>query len=126
MADLADFDLTGRKAAVTGGAMGIGAGIAGALRRAGAQVVLIDKDIEAATRTAKALAGGGEDGVHAVCADIRIPEECDGAIAASAEALGWLDVLVNNAGIYPVRSLPDVTPDLFDSVLRTNLSSVLY
>jgi 2-deoxy-D-gluconate 3-dehydrogenase len=126
MADLTDFDLTGRKAAVTGGAMGIGAGIAGALRRAGARVVLIDKDIEAATRTAKALAGGGEEAVQAVYADIRIPEECDGAIAASAEALGSLDVLVNNAGIYPVRSLPEVTPDVFDSVLRTNLSSVLY
>jgi NAD(P)-dependent dehydrogenase (short-subunit alcohol dehydrogenase family) len=125
MADLADFDLTGRKAAVTGGAMGIGAGIAGALRRAGAQVILIDKDIEAATRTAKALAGA-DDAVQAVYADIRIPEECDSAIAASAETLGQLDVLVNNAGIYPVRSLTEVTPDLFDSVLRTNLSSVLY
>ena len=126
MADLAEFDLTGRNAAVTGGAMGIGAGIGAALHRAGAQVVLIDKDIEAATRTAKALTSGGQNAVQAVYADIRVPEECDGAIAATAEALGSLDVLVNNAGIYPVRSLDEVTPDLFDSVLRTNLWSVLY
>jgi 2-dehydro-3-deoxy-D-gluconate 5-dehydrogenase len=126
MADLAEFDLTGRNAAVTGGGMGIGAGIAGALCRAGAHVVLIDKDMEAASRTAKALNGGGEDAVQATYADIRNPEECERAIATSAEMLGSLDVLVNNAGIYPVRSLPEVTPELFDSVVRTNLSSVLY
>jgi 3-oxoacyl-[acyl-carrier protein] reductase len=48
MADLAPFDLTGRTAAVTGGAMGIGAGIAAALHRAGARVAVIDKDLEAA------------------------------------------------------------------------------
>jgi 2-deoxy-D-gluconate 3-dehydrogenase len=125
MADLAEFDLTGRNAAVTGGGMGIGAGIAAALRRAGAHVVLIDKDMEAASRTAKALNSGGE-AVRAVYADIRNPDECEAAIATSREALGSLDVLVNNAGIYPVRSLAEVTPELFDSVVRTNLLSVLY
>ena len=126
MAELAEFDLSGRNAAVTGGAMGIGAGIAGALRRAGARVVLIDKDLEAASRAAKALSGADEDAVRAIYADIRIPEESESAVATAAAALGSLDVLVNNAGIYPVRALPEVTPDLFDSVLRTNLSSVLY
>ena len=68
MADLAEFDLTGRNAAITGGAMGIGAGIGAALHRAGAHVVLIDKDIEAATRTAKALTTGGQNAVQAIYA----------------------------------------------------------
>jgi 2-dehydro-3-deoxy-D-gluconate 5-dehydrogenase len=126
MADLAAFDLTGRNAAVTGGAMGIGAGIAAALHRAGARVAVIDKDLKAATRTAKAMNGGDEDAVHAIYADIRNPDESEGAIAAVTAAFGSLDVLVNNAGIYPVRTLQDVTSDMFDSVLRTNLWSILF
>jgi NAD(P)-dependent dehydrogenase (short-subunit alcohol dehydrogenase family) len=125
VADLTNFDLTGRNGAVTGGAMGIGAGIAGALHRAGARVVLIDKDLEAATQAAKTI-NGDRGGVQAIYADIRNPDESENGIAAAAAALGSLDVLVNNAGIYPVRTLSDVTPDLFDSVLRTNLSSMLF
>jgi 2-deoxy-D-gluconate 3-dehydrogenase len=125
---LAAFDLSGRGAAVTGGAMGIGAGIAAALHRAGARVVLIDKDLEAAARTAKAITGNGENAaaVRAIYADIGNPDESESAIASATEALGTLDVLVNNAGIYPVRTLLDVTPDVFDSVLRTNLWSTLF
>ena len=57
MAEPSGFDLGGRSAAVTGGALGIGAGIARALVEAGARVVLIDKDLEAARRTAFRLEG---------------------------------------------------------------------
>jgi NAD(P)-dependent dehydrogenase (short-subunit alcohol dehydrogenase family) len=131
MADLSSFDLRGRAAAVTGGALGIGAGIAGALVRAGARVVLIDQDLEAARHTAEALnaaVGAGPRGAAASAleADVGVPEEVEDVIERAAAALGSLDVLVNNAGIYPTRSLQDVTPDLFDAVWRTNLSGTLF
>jgi 2-deoxy-D-gluconate 3-dehydrogenase len=125
MTELSAFDLHGRGAAVTGGALGIGAGIAEALHRAGATVVLIDKDLDAAEQTAKTIGGSGS-AVLAHYADVSNPEETERAIEAAAAALGSLDVLVNNAGIYPVRAVQDVTPDLFDSVLRTNLWSTTF
>jgi 2-deoxy-D-gluconate 3-dehydrogenase len=126
VADLAAFDLGGRGVAITGGALGIGAGIARALCRAGARVVVIDKDLEAAERTVKAMQGEGMAAVRALYADVGNPEECETAVAAAAAALGSLDVLVNNAGIYPVRTLQGISPDLFDQVLRTNLWSILF
>jgi NAD(P)-dependent dehydrogenase (short-subunit alcohol dehydrogenase family) len=125
MADLSSFALDGLGAAVTGGAMGIGAGIATALHRAGAAVVLIDKDLDAAERAAAAMGADGAE-VHVVHADVSGPDETERAIEAATAALGSLDVLVNNAGIYPTRPIHEVTPDLFDSVLRTNLWSTAF
>jgi 2-deoxy-D-gluconate 3-dehydrogenase len=89
-------------------------------------VVLIDKDLEAAERTVKAMQGEGMAALQALYADIGNPDECETALAAATAALGSLDVLVNNAGIYPVRTLQDVSAELFDQVLRTNLWSVLF
>jgi 2-deoxy-D-gluconate 3-dehydrogenase len=129
--DLSAFDLSGRTAAVTGGALGIGAGIAGALARAGAKVILIDKDLEVAQATARSLCEtvdtAARDGaVRALEADVSVPEEIESAIERSADLLGSLDVLVNNAGVYPTRTLQEVSPDLLDAVLRTNLWGTLF
>ena len=131
MAEPSGFDLGGRSAAVTGGALGIGAGIARALVEAGARVVLIDKDLEAARRTAAALNGAAGDSavgdtVRAIGADVSVPQAVEDAVEESAALLGSLDVLVNNAGIYPTRSLQEVSPELLDSVMRTNLWSTFF
>jgi 2-deoxy-D-gluconate 3-dehydrogenase len=120
MAERSPFDLHDLTALVTGGALGIGAGIAAALHQAGAAVLLVDKDLEAAKRTAQAI-GNGREAVQAYYADVSNPEEVEGAVEAAVTILGSLDVLVNNAGIYPTRALQDVTPELFETVLRTNL-----
>jgi NAD(P)-dependent dehydrogenase (short-subunit alcohol dehydrogenase family) len=130
VAELSAFNLEGRTAAVTGGALGIGAGIARALARAGARVVLIDRDLEAARRTAADIcasdAEGSGEAVNALMADVSEPQEVEDAVEEAAVRLGSLDVLVNNAGIYPVRTLQEVTPDLLDSVMRTNLWSTFF
>src|SRR5262245_38846271 len=120
MAERSPFDLHGLAGMVTGGALGIGAGIAAALHRAGAAVLLVDKDLEAAKATATSI-GRGSEAVQAYYADVSNPGEVEGAVEAAVTILGSLDILVNNAGIYPVRSLPEVTPELFETVLRTNL-----
>ncbi|HEY6622371.1 MAG TPA: SDR family NAD(P)-dependent oxidoreductase [Acidimicrobiales bacterium] len=121
MSELAAFALDGRTAAVTGGALGIGAGIVAALSGAGARVMLIDRDVKAARTTAEIINGGPDPAVDVLEADVSAPEDVEGAIEEAARRLGSLDVLVNNAGIYPTRTLQEVTPDLLDSVLRTNL-----
>jgi len=120
MVDASPFDLHGRTALVTGGAVGIGAGIAAALHQAGAAVLLVDKDIEAAKSTSESI-GQGSEAVQAYYADVSEPAEAEGAVEAAVTILGSLDVLVNNAGIYPTRLLQEVTPGLFDTVLHTNL-----
>ena len=121
MSELGAFALDGRTAAVTGGAFGIGAGIVAALSRAGARVMLIDRDVEAARSTAEIINGGSDAAVDVLEADVSAPEDIEAAVEEAARRFGSLDVLVNNAGIYPTRTLQEVTPDLLDSVLRTNL-----
>ncbi len=90
--------LHGRKALVTGGARGLGQGMAQALARAGASVVVGDVLDEEAAETARLLA---KEGVTAASVHLDVTEEADweAAVAATVEQLGGLDVLVNNAGI---------------------------
>jgi len=63
MADLSLFDLTGKKALVTGGAVGIGRGCALALARAGADVAIVDIDERTGTKTAEEIKAGGRDSI---------------------------------------------------------------
>jgi glucose 1-dehydrogenase len=86
-------NLQGRKAVVTGGAQGIGAGIVRGLAEAGAMVTIVDRQ----TDKARALAGESGFGLVAVTADIGSREGCLQAIRQAREAMGGLDILVNNA-----------------------------
>jgi len=121
IADL--VDLTGRTAIVTGGAMGIGRGIAERLAEAGASVVIADADLEAAETTATELAEHGRSAM-AMYADVG---DADDVRRLVADTIGWrgrVDVLVNNAGIFPSVPVLEMTPDDFDRVIRTNLRGV--
>ncbi|MDE0196127.1 MAG: SDR family NAD(P)-dependent oxidoreductase [bacterium] len=93
-----DFSLAGRTAIVTGGAKGIGRGIADGLARAGARLVIADLAgaQEAATRY--------PDGIG-VTADVSDPGDVDAMVDAALEATGRIDILVNNAGIYTSLSM---------------------
>ncbi len=92
------FDLTGRKALVTGAARGIGAGIAEALVKAGASVMVGDVLAELGRETAARLAAGGAK-VGFVALDVTQDESWTAAVAATQAELGGFDILVNNAGI---------------------------
>jgi 2-deoxy-D-gluconate 3-dehydrogenase len=120
------FDLTGRAAIVTGGAMGIGFGIASRFREAGADVAIADVSAdagEAAVERLRAVSGSGR--VTAVRVDVSDPASvCDG-VAAVVDRFSGVDVLVNNAGIYPVAPLADVTPELIQRILSVNVAGVM-
>src|SRR3954447_23389321 len=85
--------LAGRHALVTGGARGLGAGMAQALAAAGAAVMIGDLLDDLAAETASGLGG------HATPLDVTDEASWEAAVGACVETLGGLDILVNNAGI---------------------------
>lgn len=97
--------MAGRHALVTGGATGIGAGIAAALANAGARVMIADIADAEAQATAAALPGEGHG---ALLLDVTDESGWERAVAATIAQLGGFDVLVNNAGIEISSLLVDV------------------
>lgn len=116
------FDLTGRRVLVTGGAQGLGEGMARALAAAGARVMLGDLQADRAVAVAKEL-GDGSGSVHL---DVTSEESWAAAIDATVAQLGGLDVVVNNAGVEITGllteiSVEDVRRQLDVNVLGTAL-----
>jgi len=88
--------LEGRRALVTGASRGIGAEIARAMARAGAAVVLAARDEEALARVAAEIQSDGGRAVVAAT-DVSEPEAVERLVATTLDALGGLDIAVNNA-----------------------------
>ncbi|AZQ67586.1 SDR family oxidoreductase [Silicimonas algicola] len=118
------FDLTGRKALVTGGATGIGEGIALALADAGADVALTYRSHAPEAVIAKIKALGRR--AVAVKADFTGMDQAaaEEVIGFAADALGGLDILVNNAGIIHRQDSVEMPFDDWRRVLSVNLDSV--
>lgn len=114
------LDLTGRVAVVTGGAMGIGFGIARRLLEAGATVIIADRD-EAAAREARERLGMSTE---PMTVDVREEAAVERLFAAVGAAHGGADILVNNAGIYPVTPVLRMPADEWDRVQAVNLRGV--
>ncbi|AKU19297.1 SDR family NAD(P)-dependent oxidoreductase [Luteipulveratus mongoliensis] len=114
---MASMDLRGRKALVTGGAQGLGEGMARALAAAGAQVVIADVQDEAGATTAKDL-GEGHGFVHL---DVSDDASWESAIGVAVDRLGGLDILVNNAGIEITSLLVDVKAEDIRRMLEVNV-----
>ena len=110
-------------AVVTGGARGIGFGIAGAMADAGYAIAIVDFDAQAATQAASDLTSRTGQRVIALAADVTSKDEVAAAFAQIAGAFGRVDVLVNNAGIVRDKRLVKMEEDDWDSVIATNLKS---
>ena len=117
------LDLTGKVAVVTGGAKGIGEGISLRLAEAGALVVVADLDFAAAAETAKRIVGRGFKAV-ATKVDVGSEAEIRALITDTETTHGSVDILVNDAGIYPAMPVAQMSAELFDKVIRVNLRSV--
>jgi 3-oxoacyl-[acyl-carrier protein] reductase len=92
-----DFQLTGKRALVTGSSSGIGVGIAEMLAAEGASVVVHGRNRERAQAVAERIAATGAQ-VAVVCGDLSSDEGAAAVAAAAREAFGGIDILVNNAG----------------------------
>jgi gluconate 5-dehydrogenase len=117
------FDLSGRRALVTGSSKGIGAALAAGLAEAGAEVVLNGRDRAALDRVRDALAERTGAKVHTQVFDVTDPAAVRGAVRQIEAAVGPLDILVNNTGIQHRQLLSELAPQDFQRVVNTNLTS---
>ena len=123
MTDQSPFDLTGRRAVVTGASRGIGQAIAVALARAGADVAGLSLD--PATETEEAVRGYGRDALMMV-GDTGDSTAVDAATAAIVERFGGIDIWVNNAARLLVKPLVETTDEDWHVLLAPNLHGYFY
>ncbi|MDW4498790.1 SDR family oxidoreductase [Sulfitobacter sp. D35] len=119
------FDLTGRRALVTGSSMGIGLALARGLSEAGARVVLNARDAERLEQAAQGLRDAGAE-VDTLVFDVTDAEAVRAQIDAFEAGTGPIDILVNNAGMQHRTPLEEFPVEAFDRLMRTNLNSAFY
>ena len=119
--------LNGKTALVTGSTSGIGLGIAKALARQGANIVLNgfgDVDGPRAEVLAAGQAAGARVAYHG--ADMSRPADIEDMLKYAATQFGRVDILVNNAGIQHVASVQDFPPERWDAIIAINLTSAFH
>jgi 3-oxoacyl-[acyl-carrier protein] reductase len=107
--------LNNRIALVIGAARGIGAAIAERFAEEGAKIIIADTEVEAGRATAERLKG------RFVETDISKKADAERAVSEAVTAYGELDIIVQNAGIYPWTLIENIEPEEWDSVLAVNL-----
>jgi 3-hydroxybutyrate dehydrogenase len=115
--------LKGRVALVTGSTSGIGLGIADALAREGADIMLNGLGDSGLVAQVKSGIEGHGVRVAYSAADMSKPDQIADLVRDTAKQLGSLDILVNNAGIQHVAPIEDFPPEKWDAVIAINLSS---
>lgn len=116
------FDLTGRRALVTGSSQGIGLALASGLQQAGAEIVLNGRNVEKLESAAAEL---GES-CRTLPFDVTDPIAVRDAIDRFEADVGAIDILVNNAGMQHRAPLEDFPADAFERLMVTNVSSVFH
>jgi len=114
------IDLAGRVAIVTGGARGVGRGIASRLLDAGAEVVICGRN------QPESLPEGGGRRAHFVAGDVREVESIDAIVRETLARCGRLDVLVNNAGGAPAADAATASPRFHEKIIALNLVAALH
>ena len=114
------FNLQDQVVVVTGAAQGIGASCATRLAQDGAAIALWDVDDARGQALAQALVGDGRRATYQHC-NVASKAEVDAAVAATLQAFGRIDGLVNNAGIFKAADFLDITEADWDAVLDVNL-----
>jgi len=116
----------GRVAIVTGGSRGIGFAIAKALLARGMRVTITGRDAESLANAANALDDAAGDRILTFAADVAELEHVRQLVQRTVDRWGGLDVLVNNAGIGGFSPIADMTPQMWNAIIGTNLTGVYY
>ena len=116
------FDLTGRKAIVTGAAQGLAYSMAEGLMESGAEVAVIDIS-DRTVEVAREFCGRGFR-CHGIQADLSRIDELEGVFSQAVDALGGLDIIVNGAGVQRRYRSEECPTAEWDFVINVNLNSV--
>ncbi|WP_046119706.1 L-iditol 2-dehydrogenase [Ensifer aridi] len=114
--------LEGKSALITGSARGIGRAFAEAYVREGATVAIADVNIERAKQTAAEIGAAA----YAVELDVTRQESIDAAIAATVERAGGLDILVNNAALFDLAPIVEITRESYERLFSINVAGTLF
>ena len=109
---------------ITGGASGIGLATAERFASEGANIVVVDKDVDAGEAAVKALSDGGAK-AHFTACDVRDPDDVEAAVAEAVDAFAGVDVMFCNAGTYgPVKLVHETPVEEWDTIVDTDLKHV--
>jgi NAD(P)-dependent dehydrogenase (short-subunit alcohol dehydrogenase family) len=114
--------LAGKVAVVTGGARGIGAAIAGRYLAEGATVAIADRAVPQAETLARDLGGNA----FAVALDVTSRASIDAMVAAVTARAGGIDILVNNAAVFDLAPIVEVTEESFDLLFAVNVKGLFF
>lgn len=114
--------LDGKSALITGAARGIGRAFAEAYVREGARVAIADIDLARARQAAEAIGPAA----IAVELDVTRQDSIDAAVAAVEEAFGGIDILVNNAALFDLAPIVDITRESYERLFSVNVAGTLF
>ena len=114
--------LEGKSALITGGARGIGKAFAKAYLDEGARITIADINIEGAEKTARALGPN----VHSVELDVTDTPSIESTLRTAAKKMGGLDILVNNAALFDLAPIVEITPASYERLFSINVKGVLF
>jgi 3-oxoacyl-[acyl-carrier protein] reductase len=117
--------LAGRVVLVTGSSRGIGAEIAAKAAAEGAIVAVHSRSSDGGAKTLARVRAAGADG-EAFAANVAVGAEAEGLVERVIERFGRIDGLVNNAGLTQVSPFLAITPEVWDAVLRTDLTAAFH
>ncbi|MBZ9907234.1 L-iditol 2-dehydrogenase [Mesorhizobium sp. B2-5-9] len=114
--------LQGKSALVTGSARGIGRAFAEAYVREGATVAIADINLEAAQKTAAAIG----DNAYAVKLDVTDQASIDAAVKAVEDKAGGLDILINNAALFDLAPIVEISRASYEKLFSVNVAGTLF
>jgi len=119
------FDLSGKVAIVTGGASGIGFACAKRLAEARAAVLIADLNPETGKNKTKELTSAGYKADFVKC-DVTQESDVTNVVDTAVKTFGGLDIMVNNAGIYPIKPITEMDIETWDRIMGINMKGVFF
>lgn len=114
------MEFSGKKVLITGSSRGIGRALAERFMQLGARAAINGRD------ASKVAAAAAETGAVAAAGDLQSAAGCEAVVDAAIAGLGGLDILINNAGVFPIASMADTTEAMWDETMGANVKAAFF